>query len=198
MTSSTPLDGQLPRQCACVQVKNGADRLPAARAVLAAVRRDAAARRWRSSCSSPRNISASPPTSPTSARCGRRCSDADTFRAMARLDRRPGDRRVAQPPSPHRDRRRRQYRQRPQLDRLAVQPGQLVRLWPASPGSGLVGARHRRGMDADDLGQRPGAGRADRRHDDGIAPGGGRLHDALGLAHQMATGHHYGPGPWIS
>jgi alpha-glucuronidase len=20
---------------------------------------------------------------------------------------------------------------------------------------------------------------------------------ALGLAHQMATGHHYGPGPWI-
>ncbi len=42
----------------------------------------------------------------------------------------------------------------------------------------MSGARDRRGMDADDMGQRSAPGRRDRADDDGLAPGGGRLHDA--------------------
>ena len=74
-------------------------------------------------------------------------------------------------------RRRRQHRQRPQLVRLAIRSGQLVRARPLRLGSRRFGARGRRGLGADDLGQRPGRGPARGRDDDGIAPGRGRLHD---------------------
>ena len=51
------------------------------------------------------------------------------------LDRREGDRRLAARLRAHGHRRRREHRHRSQLDRLAVQPGELVRVRPARVGS---------------------------------------------------------------
>ncbi len=76
------------------------------------------------------------------------------------------------------DRRRGQHRLGPQLDRLALQPGQLVRL--RAPGLGLhaVCRRHRRRMDTPDAVARSD-GRANGAHDDAwLARGAGELHDA--------------------
>ena len=68
-----PLDGQFRRQ-RHHPGQERPDRLPAARAVPSRCSARCRIRLSRSSFRSPRNISASPPTSPISGRCGRRCS----------------------------------------------------------------------------------------------------------------------------
>ena len=67
---------------------------------------------------------------------------------------------------------------RPQLERVAVRPGELVRVRQAR----LEPASQRpidcRRVDEDDLGQRPSLVAYHRRNDDGLTPGGGGLHDS--------------------
>ena len=98
----------------------------------------------------------------------------------------------------HGHRRRRQHRQRPQLDRLAVQPGQLVRVRAAGVGSRRLAPR----AIADEW-IRMTFTNDRRRRDDPVdmmlasREAVVNYMTPLGLAHIMATGHHYGPGPWV-
>ena len=62
-----------------------------------------------------------------------------------------------------RDRRRGEHRHRPQLDRLAVQPGQLVRVRSPGVGSRSARRRDRRRVDADDVLERSRRRRARSR-----------------------------------
>ena len=166
----------VPRQCPCPGEERR-HRFPAARAfhpLFGAMPQTP--RCWR--CRSPRNTWARTPTSPISARCGRRCCDCDTYgkgkgSTVARvvdgsLDGHAVDRHGG----------RGQYRDDRNWTGSHFQPGQLVRLRPPGLGPGLSLARHRRRMGAHDLLQRSGLRRAGRRHDDGVARGGGELHDA--------------------
>ncbi len=89
-------------------------------------------------------------------------------------------------------RRRRQHRQRPQLERLALRPGQLVRLRPRGLGPGPCLGRHRARMGAADLHDRTARRRHHRVDDDRFARGCRRLHDAAGPA--PPDGH--GSSPW--
>ena len=172
-----PLDGKF-RDNVMRPGQERRHRLPAARAVPSAVRRHAQHTAWCWRCRSPRNISASPRTSPISAPLYEEVLHADTYAQGPGLDGGAGDRRLAV----------RQHADRHggvanigtdrNWTRLGVQPGQLVRLRPAGLGSIGIVARHRRGLGAHDLLQRSRIRRTGRGHDDGVARGGGRLHDA--------------------
>ena len=130
----------------CVQVKNGADRLPAARAVPSAVRRDAEDAADARSSRSPRSISASPRTSPTSAPLCEEVLQRRHVRARARA--RPS--RSVIDGSLHGYTRTgiagvSQHRHGPQLDRLARSTRPTGTPSAASPGiPTLLGARDRR------------------------------------------------------
>ena len=84
-----PLDGKFAPNVLRAGEERAA-RLPAARAVPPAVRRDAAARRWCWSCRSRRSTWARTRTSPTSGRCSRRCCESDTYAQGQGLDRSRG------------------------------------------------------------------------------------------------------------
>ena len=90
----------------------------------------------------------------------------------------------------HRDLRRRQHRQRRELDRLALQPGQLVRVRPHGVGSRRLGAA----TVADEwvrqtFSNDPAVVDAGDDDDDGVAPDAGELHDAA------RAGAHHGDRP---
>ena len=70
-----------------------------------------------------------------------------------------------------------QHRQRPQLERVAVRSGELVRVRQARLEPASRSAIDCRRVDANDLEQRPARGEHRRRHDDGVTPGGRELHD---------------------
>jgi alpha-glucuronidase len=108
--------------------------------------------------------------------------DSDTWVKGEGLDGRESHRRrVARLPA---DRHGRgvQHRRRSKLDRFAFRSGELVRLRTSRLGSGIVVAVHRRRMGAHDVQQRARICRARGGDDDGLARGGGELHDTTGSA----------------
>ena len=113
-----------------LQVKNGADRFPAARAVPSVVRRHAA---------NAADAGGADHQGVSRLRHAPRVSRHDVRGSAARrhvcarpgLHGRESDRRLAARLSPHRHRRRGEHRHRPQLERLALRPGQLVCVRPA-------------------------------------------------------------------
>jgi alpha-glucuronidase len=128
---------------------------------------------------------------PTSRKCStptrgrtapvRPCARASTARC---IDRRDGNRR------------RCEHRFRPQLDGLDLQSGQLVCVWSAGVGSSAPSSTI-----ADDwirmtLTSDAGAVSSVRSMMLKSREAVVNYMTPLGLAHIMATGHHYGPGPW--
>ena len=145
-----PLDGRF-RDNVLVQVKNGADRFPAARTVPSAVRRDAedAADDGVPDHQGIPRLRHAPGLSRAAVRGD---PAADTHAQGARLDRGAGHRRHPRWARPDRHGRRRQHRHRPQLVRLAVRPGQLVRVRPPGMESDTSHARAiARRLDANDI-----------------------------------------------
>ncbi len=80
--------------------------------------------------------------------------------------------------SQYRNCRRGQHRYRSQLDGLALQPGQLVRVRTARLESNSVVGRHRRRLDPHDVLERSSGRPTDQAHDVRVARGRGELHDA--------------------
>jgi hypothetical protein len=81
-------------------------------------------------------------------------------------------------PGADRHRRRRQHRQRPQLERPPFRPGQLVCLRPPRLESGADRRRHRRRVDPRDLDPQAGHGQGDRVAGARLARDVRGLHDA--------------------
>ena len=175
------------------------DRLPAARAVPPAVRRDAADAADARAADHQGVSRARAPASPISARCSRRCSTPTPTRRATGRPSPQVDRRQRRGPRADRHRRRRQHRPLARLVGLDLQPGQLVRLRAAGVGPVAVAPR-RSPANGRRRPSRPIRGWSSRSCAMmmGSREAVVNYTGALGLAHLMATGHHYGPGPWVA